>query len=136
MVSFCLSLTVHVRSVHNSGIKAWKFYKNVPISSFYLELRATQYAAGETTIVYSIDVKNVLSRMWDSRLARLQDPLGISGYIDPCLTDVQLEDARSKLETAVVRADKAREAETKENIKDAFYWWDLLFDGKFPTYYY
>ena len=117
-------------------IKAWKFYRNVPISSFYLELRTTKYAAEEKTIVYSIDVKNVLSRIWSSNLARLKDPMGISGYIEPCMSDAQLEDTESKLATAVARAEKAREAESKENIKDAFYWWDLLYASNFSSYYY
>ncbi|MBI2818767.1 MAG: hypothetical protein HYX73_02205 [Acidobacteria bacterium] len=71
--------------------------------------------------------------MADSELARLQDPMGVSGYIEPCLTDAQLEDAKSKLLTA---ADKAREFEEKGNTKDAFGWWSLLYDGKFPGYYY
>jgi hypothetical protein len=52
------------------------------------------------------------------------------------MTPAQLEDAKSKLATAATRADKAREAETKENIKDAFFWWGLLYDDKFPGYYY
>jgi hypothetical protein len=30
-------------------IKAWKFYKNVPISSFYLELRVAKYAADQSS---------------------------------------------------------------------------------------
>jgi hypothetical protein len=91
---------------------------------------------GEKTIIYSIDVANALSRMWDSNLARLQDPMEISGYIDPCLSDTQFEGARSKLLTAVVRAEKAREAEVKEDVKGAFYWWDLLYGTNFPSYYY
>ena len=28
-------------------IKAWKYYNDVPISSFYLEMRAAQYLAGQ-----------------------------------------------------------------------------------------
>ena len=40
-------------------IKAWKYLQNVPISSFYLELRVAKYASAETSILYSIDVKRV-----------------------------------------------------------------------------
>jgi hypothetical protein len=32
-------------------IKAWKYYNNVPMSSFYLEMRAAQYLAGESSFV-------------------------------------------------------------------------------------
>ena len=84
--------------------------------------------------MYSIDVKNVLVRLLDKQLASMQDPLGISGYIRPCATDVQKQDALSKLQTAVARARKAREAESADNISDAFYWWNLLLDNKFPAY--
>lgn len=115
-------------------LKAWKYYRNVPISSFYLEMRVAKYASGEKSILYSIDVKNVLKMLWDNQLAAIQDPIGISGSIYPCSTDAKKSDARSKLVTAMVRAEKAREAEEAEKIRDAFYWWNLVFADKFPAY--
>ena len=42
-------------------IKAWKYYRNVPISSFYLELRVAKFAEDESSIIYADDVKGVLS---------------------------------------------------------------------------
>src|SRR5258708_15318562 len=116
-------------------LKAWKYYKNVPILSFYLELRVAKYAEGETSIVYSIDIKNILKLLSDSKLAAMQDPAGISGYIYPCSTDAKKDDALSKLSTALTRAQNARDAEAADKIKDAFDWWDLLYDNKFPSYY-
>lgn len=35
-------------------IKAWKYYQNVPISSFYLELRIAKYAEGKSNIIYDL----------------------------------------------------------------------------------
>ncbi len=116
-------------------IKAWKYYRQVPISSFYLELRVAEYAYGEPSVVYSIDVRNVLARLHADGLAAMKDPKGIAGYINPCFTRAQLEDSKSKLSTALSRAQKAREAEDKGNIQDAFYWWDQLYAGRFPSYY-
>ncbi len=52
----------------------------------------------------------------------------------PCSTDAKKSDALSKLETALVRAQKARDAEEAEEIRDAFYWWNLVFNGHFPSY--
>lgn len=115
-------------------IKAWKFFRNLPILSFYLELRVTKYAEGEKSIVYSIDILNFLKYLSDNSLPAIQDPTGISGLIYPCNTDTQREDALSKLSTAVTRASNARDAENSGNIKDAFYWWNLLYDGNFPAY--
>ncbi len=117
-------------------IKAWKFYQSVPISSFYLEMRVAQYAKGESSILYSIDVKRFLGWLQDKNLASLQDPAGVSGYITPCKTESQLAEARSKLCTAATRAEKARDAEAADRISDAFDWWQLLYDYQFPTYYY
>ena len=54
-------------------IKAWKYFKQVPISSFYLELRVAKYADGESSIVYYIDVERILAWLWDIQLAALQD---------------------------------------------------------------
>lgn len=116
-------------------IKAWKFYRKVPISSFYLEMRVAKYAEGESAIVYDIDVSAILKSLWDHQLAKLQDPTGFSGYIPPCKTDAQREDALSKLNTAVVRTQKARRACIDGDTSDAFSWWRLLYDDAFPTYY-
>jgi hypothetical protein len=117
-------------------VKAWKYFMQVPISSFYLELRVTKYAESESAIVYSIDLYRILKMLWEKDCADLQDPMGISGYIQASKTDAQRNDAVSKACTAYVRAEKARDAERKDNIKDAFEWWGLLYGGRFPTYYY
>jgi len=116
-------------------IKAWKCFRDVPISSFYLELRVAKYAATESSIIYDIDVKRVLCQLRDCKLADMQDPMGISGYIRACKTDVSYANAISKLERAAARAENAREAANNDNISDAFYWWRLVYDDKFPTYY-
>lgn len=116
-------------------IKAWKYSQNVPISSFYLELRVAKYASTESAIVYSIDVKQVLSHLETVDLARIQDPMGVSGYIAPCRSAAALADAKSKLKTAATRARNAKAAEAAGRIPDAFEWWRKLFGERFPTYY-
>jgi hypothetical protein len=116
-------------------IKAWKFYRDVPISSFYLELRVAKYANSETSIIYDIDVKRVLCHLRDCNLADMQDPAGVSGYISATKSDAAYKDALSKLDTAAARAEKAREAATAERISEAFDWWRLLYNYEFPTYY-
>lgn len=115
-------------------VKAWKYYKQAPIFSFYLEMFVTRYASEEKVIVYSIDVKNVLSQLWEKQLSAMQDPMGVSGYIYPCVSDAKKIEALSKIETALSRAEKARQAESNDKIEDAFYWWNLLFDDEFPSY--
>jgi hypothetical protein len=117
-------------------IKAWKCYQSVPISSFYLEMRVAQYAAGEGSILYSIDAKRFFSWLVGKELAALQDPVGVSGYINPCRTRAQFDEAWSKLNTAATRSEKAWSAESAGKTSDAFDWWRLLYSDAFPTYYY
>ncbi|KJG06061.1 hypothetical protein UB33_10335 [Photobacterium angustum] len=115
-------------------IKAWKYYANVPISSFYLEMKVAKYANSESSIVYDIDVKLILKMLMSDELSRMQDPTGVSGYISPCKTEILKRDALSKLSTATIRADKARIAESNDDTETAFYWWNLLYNNNFPNY--
>jgi len=114
-------------------LKAWKYYNDVPIISFYLELRVTKYAENETIIVYDVDVKNFLKKMQNNELAAIRDPMGISGLIPSSKSPFQKQTALSKLNTAVSRAEKATTAKTNGKIDDAFYWWNLIFNTKFPS---
>lgn len=116
-------------------IKAWKFLRSVPISSFYLEMRVAKYADGERIIIPEIDVARVLCELWDNQLANMQDPMGFSGYIRACKTEAHRQEALSKLDRALGRAMKARQCVTNRDIADAFEWWRLLYGNQFPTYY-
>jgi hypothetical protein len=113
-------------------VKAWKYYNNVPISSFYLELRITKYAEGESAIVYDIDLRHIIKYLYDNDLPSINDPMGISNYIVACSTDAKRQDALSKVRTAFIRADKAYGNRTT-NLDDCFYWWNLFFNYEFPS---
>lgn len=116
-------------------IKAWKYYREVPISSFYLELRVAKFATEESSIDYAFDLRKVLCQLRDSALASMQDPMGVSGLIPACKTEAFKTDALSKLGTAATRAEKAVDAASKGDISGAFEWWRLLYDNQFPSYY-
>lgn len=116
-------------------VKAWKYFQSVPIASFYLELRVAKYAENENSIIYDIDMRRVLEMLANTQLASMQDPMGVSGYIRPCSSDQKLEEAKSKLSTALVRAQKANYAKDQGNIVEAFDWWSKLFGERFPSYY-
>ncbi|HEY4788137.1 MAG TPA: hypothetical protein VIH57_18915 [Bacteroidales bacterium] len=115
-------------------IKAWKYYRNVPINSFYLELRVTKYALGESCIEYPYDIRALFKYLIDIKLADLQDPMGVSGLISPFISETQKQDSLSKLNTALTRATNANDCEQAGKIQDAFYWWNLLYDNNFPSY--
>lgn len=115
-------------------IKAWKYLRNVPISSFYLEMRVAKYAATKSSIHYGVDVTRILTELESNGLAKMQDPVGISGYLIPCHTQAQLADAKSKLATAAQRARNAFQAEKNGSVSDAFDWWRILYNYQFPAY--
>jgi hypothetical protein len=115
-------------------VKAWKYYSKVPIGSFYLEMRAAEYASNETAIVYRIDMCHVLQWLQRSNLNDMPDPTGISEAFSagPWL---ERSAALTALNTAIVMASNALSAETSGHIAEAFAYWDRVFNGKFPGYY-
>jgi predicted nucleotidyltransferase len=114
-------------------IKAWKYYCNVPVSSFYLEMRSAQHVKTQSTYIHVWDVCQVLESMNRHELASMNDPKGASGRIRACSSDSRREDALSKLKTASGRARTALDAHNDDDPDTAFYYLGLLFGGKFPA---
>jgi hypothetical protein len=115
-------------------VKAWKYYLKVPIRSFYLEMRAAEYTAHESAIVYRIDMRGALQWLQRSNLNDMPDPTGIaeafsSGSYSDRLTSM------AALNAAIPHTISALEAETNGRIRDAFGHWDKVFNGQFPGYY-
>ncbi len=114
-------------------IKAWKYYRNVPVSSFYLEMRCAQHVASLDSYIHVWDVCLVLESLVDHELAAMNDPRGATGRIQACSSDSSKEDALSKLKTAAGRARNALDASKADNPDSAFYYLDQLFGGSFPS---
>lgn len=116
-------------------VKCWKYERNVPISSFYLEMRAAQYMDTQTSINWPYDVKIFLHRLLGHELAAMNDPSGETGRIEPCSSEANKADALSKLRTAAARAERALEHYEAGRISQAFDEWNLLWNYEFPSYY-
>lgn len=114
-------------------VKAWKYYNNVPISSFYLEMRCAQHVATQNTYVPVWDVCQVLEKLNGHELAPMNDPTGASGRFYACSSDANRTAALSKLNTAAVRARKALDADRDNKPDTAFAYLNLLFGGMFPA---
>lgn len=112
-------------------IKAWKYYRNVNISSFYLELAIAQYSLEEPFIQYARDILGVFRRLNDSTLSPIRDPMGVSGYIVACATPPQTANARAAVSTALACAEKAVSAEDAGREKMAFSYWSRLYGSRF-----
>lgn len=114
--------------------KAWKYYRNVPISSFYLEMRAAQYMATQASVILPLDFSFFLNSLQRNQLSDMNDPTGSTGRIKACSSEANYADARSKLDTAARRANTAVELNKVDKTHEAFTYWGLVFDGHFPSY--
>lgn len=112
-------------------VKAWKCYNNVPINSFYLELRITKFCENKKKINFETDLYGIIKKLYDIQLASIQDPMKVSGIINACKTYEKKKKALSKLGTAYSRANKAY-FYRNTNLDKCFYWWNLFFSKKFP----
>ncbi len=113
-------------------IKAWKFFRKVPISSFYLEVRITKLLEEKKKIDYTVDLYGTIKKLYNIELADIRDPMGVSGIIQSCKTDIKKESALSKLKTAYLRAEKACQVKDKD-INECFDWWKKLYGKEFPS---
>jgi len=114
-------------------LKAWKYYKNAEIASFYLEMRAARFCEAERVIEYPIDLTSMFRLLLDCGLAQLQDPMGVSGYIPPC-TPGRVDDALSKVRTALTHATNAVSAANRGAVAEAYRQWNIVFGHRFPDY--
>jgi hypothetical protein len=117
-------------------LKAWKFYRNVPIRSFYLELRVAAYANSETAIVYGIDVRNLLTALWNDQLSDLSDPRfpNDNMLLSACTSESGRKDALSKLENSKNWAQKAVSEQHSERPGAAIALWKTLYADEFPSF--
>ncbi len=115
-------------------LKAWKYFRNAAISSFYLELRCTEYASGEKMIVYSVDFRNVLELLWDDQLADVYDREGVSGRVSARSAGVDREAALSRLRSAIYHTTRAQDTAAQGDVEEAFRYWNRVFNRHFPAY--
>lgn len=113
--------------------KAWKYYNEVPISSFYLEMRAAKYMSGESSYIAIWDVCRLFEQLERIGLAAMNDPTGAAAPFYPCSTQARWTASLSKIKTAASRARKALNSEQEGDYATAFYYLDLLFGGTFPA---
>lgn len=109
-------------------LKIWKYKRNVPVSSCYLEMRAAKYLDGENTYAPLFDLHAVLRHLQTVELAALNDPTGLGSRFGSCSSDSTKKDSLSKLDSAVVRAKKALDYSLNNEHDDAIEQLKLLFN--------
>ena len=115
-------------------VKAWKYFNEVPISSFYLEMFVATYASTEQSIVYHIDLKNCFALLKKVNLSPISDPTGISANLSASKDFVSTILARDAITAAVIRTDAACSCETAKDTARAFMQYSVLFNDQFPGY--
>jgi len=117
-------------------VKAWKFYRNVPIRSFYLEIRITALMSGEKAIVYGIDLRTVLNTLWNDQLADIPDPRFPNDQfaLSACSSATSRTDALSKLGNAALWSDQAMQERIAEKHGAAITKLNLIYADRFPKF--
>jgi Second Messenger Oligonucleotide or Dinucleotide Synthetase domain len=116
--------------------KAWKFFRNVPIRSFYLEMRIAALMATEQVILYDIDLKNVFNALWDDQLANVPDPRfpNDAFVLSACSSTSSRTDALSKLGNAATWSQQAMSEKHANRPGAATGKWNLVYADRFPKY--
>ncbi len=109
-------------------LKIWKYKRNVPISSCYLEMRASKYMDGQSSYSAVLDLYYVLNELKRVDLAAMNDPTGLGSRFTACSSQATKSDAISKLNTAVDRALKAKDAYLEDAESRAIEQLALLFN--------
>lgn len=114
-------------------LKAWKYFRSVPISSFYLEMLATTLVPREG-FTCAQGVREVLQILSTRDLRSLRDPAGISGLLHPCTSEKKRDTAQAKVDYALDHAQRAVRAERNGNHEEAIRQWRIVFTKRFPRY--
>lgn len=109
-------------------VKIWKYQRNVPVSSCYLEMRAAKHIDGEAAYLPLMDLHLALKKMHDNSLAAMNDPTGLGSRFTATSSESKKTDALSKLGTAVSRAQKAAEYARNGSQESAIEQLKLLFN--------
>lgn len=124
-----------VNTKHSGGakklarqVKIWKYKRNVPVSSCYLEMRSAKHLDGESTYSPLWDLYLALKKMHDAELASMNDPTGLSSRFGACSSESTRLDAMSKLQRAVTRARKAKDFAADDDQESAIEQLKLLFN--------
>lgn len=109
-------------------LKVWKYRRNVPVSSCYLEMRAAKHMDGESSYNSTWDLHAVLKKLYENSLAAMNDPTGLGSRFTAYSSEASRTDALSKLSTAVSRAARARDYASGGDNTNAIAQLKLLFD--------
>jgi hypothetical protein len=130
----------HVSSGHKftACIQLLKFWREcraqrTPLSSFHLELLFADYHTFSRIGTYQECMHAAFKALHDRRCRALRDPLGVSGLVAAASSDAKADVASVHVFTAVDKAERAIIAEQSGKNGAAREYWNMVFNGRFPT---
>lgn len=110
-------------------VKTWKSCNNVPLSSFYLEMRTAQYALNNKPIIYDWDLRDFFKSLANSGLREMNDPTNYGRRIATGTSNLaESIIAKYAVEEAARLARLAREAAEDIDHYTAIYHLRTLFN--------
>ncbi|MBT2249029.1 hypothetical protein JHV56_10000 [Arthrobacter sp. BHU FT2] len=109
-------------------LKVWKYRRDVPISSCYIEMRTAKHMDDESGYSPLWDLYLSLRKMRDVGLAAMNDPTGLGSRFGACSSDINKSVALTKLNTAVSRALRAKDYDNAGKSIEAVEQLKLLFN--------
>lgn len=109
-------------------VKVWKYKRNVPVSSCYLEMRAAKHIEGEDAYLPLWDLYLSLNKMKIVGLSAMNDSTGLGSRFTATSSESGHSDAMSKLSTAASRALRAKDYESSGDHANAIEQLKMLFN--------
>ncbi|MFN3707401.1 SMODS domain-containing nucleotidyltransferase [Microcella sp.] len=120
-------------------LKTWKYANpgQAKVSSFYLEMRAAQRMAGESSFIPHLDFAYSMNSLVRHGLSDMNDPTGLTGRIRATSTESYRSAAVAALASDAKRVADAIDLETAGRRADAFAKLAYVFVGTtFPAQFY
>lgn len=119
--------------------KTWKYANpsGAKVSSFYLEMRASQRMARESSFIPYLDFAYMIRDLANNGLADMNDPTGLTGRFRATPTENYCSTAVTMLTADAIRVADAIELEKAGRRSEAFKKLDYVFVGTtFPSQFY
>lgn len=113
-------------------VKAWKYYNDIKIKSFYLEIKITNLMSFNKDINFIRDISIIFENLYKTGLSDLKDPLDCTDDISATKTINIRDKILPKIKKAMFIAKKAYISYEKKEIKKVFELYNELFNNNFP----
>lgn len=113
-------------------LKFWRATRNAPLNSFHIELVLAQSGICSTVSSYGQVVADALSHFYRRDGRALQDPLGVSGWVQAVDTEAKRQQLVASLRESATHAQEAAKNDAFGSYPVAYKQWDIVFNGNFP----